>query len=111
MKTELFSVFDAAAKRYLDPFCGPTLEFGIRGFKEACQQEAHQFTKFPEDYSLWHIATWDGELGEMHEMKAHKIAMASSFVQTHRDGEQIESQVINGETVTEQEQVRLEGRS
>ncbi len=78
--TELFAVFDAAAKRYIDPFCGPTVEFAIRGFKEACQRADHQFSKFPEDYALYHVGSFDPELGVITGMTARKIAAATSFV-------------------------------
>ncbi len=80
MKHELFAVFDAAAVRFLEIFCAPTLEFAIRGFKEACGTDGHQFSKFPEDYSLFHVGTFDAELGAIEPMTAHKIAVAASFV-------------------------------
>lgn len=80
MKIELFSVLDSAAERYLEIFCAPTLEFAIRGFREACGKEGHQFQKFPEDFSLFHVGTFNAELGAIEPIPAHKIAIASSFV-------------------------------
>lgn len=83
MNVEIFSVFDAAAKRYMDPFCAPTVEFALRGFREACQTDGHQFAKFPEDYVLYRVGSFDAEIGDIitgHE--AVKIAMASSYVVT-----------------------------
>lgn len=78
---ELCSVFDQAARRYLDPFPAPTLEFAIRGFKEACQTDGHQFAKYPEDYVLYHVGSFDPEQGIIYPSKAtHKIANASSYV-------------------------------
>ncbi len=78
MKMELFAVLDQAAERFLELFCAPTLEFAIRGFREACGQEGHQFRKFPEDFSLFHVGTFDCELGVIEPIVAHKIAMATS---------------------------------
>ncbi len=80
MNIELFAVLDQAAERFLEIFCAPTLEFAIRGFREACGQEGHQFQKFPEDYALYHVGTFDCELGAIEPIKAHKIAIASTFV-------------------------------
>ncbi len=77
---ELLSVYDAAADRYMDLYCAPTIEFGIRGFREACGQEGHQFTKFPEDYSLWHVGQFDGATGVVSEHAPRKIAHAQSFM-------------------------------
>ncbi len=79
MRVELFAVFDAAAKRFIDPFCGPTLEYAIRGFREVCETDGHQFQKYPEDYSLFHVGSFDSELGALTPLEGHKIAMASSF--------------------------------
>ncbi len=80
--TELFAVYDAAAKRYIDPFTGPTIEFALRGFREACETEGHQFRKFPEDYTLFHIGTFDPETGLLVGNEGHKVGMALSFVNT-----------------------------
>ncbi len=93
MMIELFSVLDAAAERYMDVFCAPTCEFAIRGFKEACRTQDHQFSKFPEDYTLFHIGTYDPELGVIKPLTARKIAIASSWVhgaQLDIEGQQME---------------------
>jgi len=79
MTMEMFTVFDQAAERYMDPFAAPTVGFAIRGFQEACGQDGHQFQKFPEDYILYHIGTFNAELGEIEPMAGRKIAMATSY--------------------------------
>ncbi len=79
MIIELFSVWDGAANRYMDVFPAPTVDFAIRGFKEACQTEGHQFQKFPEDYVLFHVGQFDGESGEVGSVVIHKIAQALSY--------------------------------
>jgi len=80
MNIELFSVYNQAAERFIDPFPAPTIEFAIRGFREACTTDDHQFQKFPEDYALYHVGSFDVTLGELHPLKARKIANATSFV-------------------------------
>ncbi len=77
----LFAIYDAAAKRYIEPFCADTHEVAIRGFRQACEKEGHQFNRFPEDYSLSHVGSFDPELGVLEPAPATKIAMASSFQQ------------------------------
>jgi len=79
---EFFSVYDAVAERYIDPFPCPNAGVALRSFEEACRKEGHAFTKHPEDYSLWHIGQFDPELGVLEGMKPRKLAMASSFVRT-----------------------------
>lgn len=76
----LFSIYDLAAQQYIDPFPAPTTEFAIRGFREACTNPEHQFCKFPEDYALYHIGTFDPALGIIEPCEAHKIAMAMQFI-------------------------------
>ncbi len=80
MKVEIFSVFDSAATRYMDPFTAPTIEFALRGFREACCREDHQFRKFPQDYALYHVGSFDAELGVIKSMEARKVANASSML-------------------------------
>lgn len=80
MTTEIFTVFDQAAARYMDPFPAPTIEFALRGFRQACLEPEHQFAKFPEDYALYHVGSFDGELGVIKSITGHKIANASSMI-------------------------------
>lgn len=80
MNTELFAIFDTAAGIFIDPFCAPTLEFALRGFREACETDGHQFRKFPEDYALYHIGSFDVTLGELLPIVTTKVAIASNFV-------------------------------
>lgn len=80
--TELFSVYDQAANMFLEPFPAPTIEFAIRGFREACERDDHQFSKFPEDYALYHVGSFNPEDGLIVSVTASKISMASNFVRT-----------------------------
>lgn len=79
MNSEIFSVYDAAATRYLEPFVAPTVDFAIRSFGEACSTEGHQFNKFPEDYILYHIGEFDGVSGNLKEALPRKVANALQF--------------------------------
>ncbi len=81
MKTEMFTVLDQVADHYLEPFFSPTIESGIRAFKSVVQTEGHQFGKFPEDYALYHIGTYDGGQGTIEAKMPNKVAMATSFIQ------------------------------
>jgi len=91
MNVELFAILDTAAERYVDPFPAGTIEMAIRGFKEACETEGHQFNKFAEDYSLWHVGSFDVQLGVIETMAARKIAVATSYV--HGSQIDIEDQI------------------
>jgi hypothetical protein len=63
MTINLFTVYDAAAARYLEPFHAPTIEYAIRQFRSSVEQEGHMFAKYPEDYTLFHIGEYNQETG------------------------------------------------
>ncbi len=79
MKIELFAIKDHAADRFLDPFPAPTIEFALRGFREACSADGHQFAKFPEDFDLYHVGRFDAPTGVLETLQPRKIANATSF--------------------------------
>lgn len=77
----IFSVYDMAAKRYLEPFFAPTMEFAIRGFREACETPGHQFSKFPEDYTLYQLGEFDPETGQITGLSPEvKLANAGAMI-------------------------------
>lgn len=79
MNSELFSVFDQAAERFIEVFGCPTVAFALREFEAACRKEGGQFWKFPEDYALYHIGTFDMVSGEIVPLTGRKVAMASNY--------------------------------
>lgn len=78
---QCFSVYDSAAKLFLEPFQAPTVESAIRSFREAINKPGHQFAKFPEDYTLFHIGAFDAEKG-VHVPLAtpHSLGVAITFM-------------------------------
>lgn len=74
-----FTVFDSAANMYLEPFFAPTIEFAIRGFREAVNKEGHQFNTYPEDYTLYHIGSFDPEQGVFLAMDPRSLGVAITF--------------------------------
>ncbi len=79
MIAEMFTVFDMAAQQYLEPFMQPTIEAAIRVFRQACENPEHQFGKFPEDYVMYKVGTFDGSTGEVVGCEMTKVAMAVSY--------------------------------
>lgn len=89
MRLQAFSVFDGAANLFLEPFWAPTMEVAIRGFREACQRQDHQFNKFPEDYTLFHVGEFDQERGEFTPLTPRSLGVAITFLQKRPE-------VVNG---------------
>lgn len=84
MNDEIFSVFDACARRYLEPFFSQTVETALRGFREVCNREDHQFFRHREDYILYHIGNFDAEFGTITSFtEPRKVAMAVQMIQEH----------------------------
>ena len=82
MKTELFCVYDSAAGRFLDPFPAPTVEFAIRQFRQVVNTPDHQFNQFPDDYTLFHVATFDWEKGTVGAREAPtSLGVAITFIE------------------------------
>lgn len=81
MNVEMFTVYDSAARRYLDPFCAPTIEVAIRLFRELANKPDHAFGKFPGDYELRHIGSFDAEAGILIAADpTHSLGVALTYV-------------------------------
>jgi len=59
MKHKIYSVYDQKAEAYLPPFFLPAKGVAIRTFSEACNDPEHQFGKYPADYTLMELGTFD----------------------------------------------------
>ena len=85
MKALLFSIFDSAAKGFLPPFDAPTVEVAIRMFRATVNQPESQFSKFPEDYTLFQVGEFDHETGFLAATEAPiPLGVAITFLETPR---------------------------
>lgn len=83
MNMQIFTVYDSAARRYLEPFCAEAVDVAIRMFRTLVNKDGHQFARYPEDYVLFHIGAFDGETGLLEAFVApHSLGVALTFV-TH----------------------------
>lgn len=81
MIVQLFSVYDSAARRYLEPFSAETIEVAIRMFRSLVNKPDHGFSRFPADYTLIHIGHFDGETGFIVPLAVpHPLGIAIEFV-------------------------------
>jgi hypothetical protein len=77
----LFTVFDSAAKAYMEPFFAPTVEFAIRKFRATVNEPGTTIHRFPEDYSLFAIGEFDPETGMVKPyQELHSLGVAIQFV-------------------------------
>lgn len=59
MKMKVFVIYDNKAEAFSTPECFNTTGLAVRSFNTACQTEGHDFFKYPMDYSLLLIGSYD----------------------------------------------------
>lgn len=67
-KLRAFSVFDAKAQAFLQPFFFASDGQAVRIFSDCVRDPSHAFGKHPEDYSLFRVGEFDlinGKLGDI----------------------------------------------
>lgn len=80
MIQQLFSVYDSKAKAFLTPFCCPHIDVALRVFENAANTPEHQLCTFAEDFTLFHLGTWDDNTSEFKLFKEHiNLGLAANF--------------------------------
>lgn len=59
MMMKMFTVYDQKAEAYLQPFFANSKGVAIRMFAEAVNSQDHQFAKYPADFTLFEIGSFD----------------------------------------------------
>lgn len=60
---KVFSIYDAKAQAYLQPFFMSNIGLALRAIGDCLSDPNHQFTKHPEDYTLFNLGTFDPVTG------------------------------------------------
>ena len=76
----MYTVFDNVSKTYSPPFVEVNNGTAMRGMMDLMQQQPnHHFAKFPDNYQLVNIGTWDDIQGIMtfdkHTIVAELVAI------------------------------------
>lgn len=84
MITQVFTVFDSKTLAYLPPFFAPTPGAAMRSFIDAVGQSGHEFNKHPEDYTLFHLGSFDDCDGTFANLETKKsLGVASEVKAIH----------------------------
>lgn len=70
MILEIFSVYDSKAKTWNNPIFTDNIATAKRLFYNSVNMEESTFWKNPEDYTLFHIGTFDSETGTITALEA-----------------------------------------
>lgn len=71
MNKNIFTVYDCKGDSYLKPFVMRTVNEAIRAFETTANDPQSGISQHPEDYTLFHIGTWNELKGEVQPLKAH----------------------------------------
>lgn len=86
MISQIFSVFDSKTGAYLKPFHEATIPSCIRSFTDACKDPESTFSKYPEDFTLFHLGHFDDQNAEFTMLQAHvPLGKAIDFITPSED--------------------------
>lgn len=80
MLVEVFAVYDSKARNYGQPFFCINPAIAIRAFQSTVESPESQLHKYPEDFSLFHLASFNDETGEFTaRTNPTNLGLASQF--------------------------------
>lgn len=77
MKLVMCAVFDSAVGAFMQPFWAQSEGSAVRGFGDAVNDPKLEFGKHPQDYTLFALATFDDQTGEVVFLQTHKRLIAA----------------------------------
>lgn len=80
----MLAVFDSKARAYARPFFVPHNDVGIRAFKAQANNPESEMWAAPEDFSLWHLGTFNDSNGHLEcRQELEQIAFAPNLKEGH----------------------------
>lgn len=76
----VYSVKDIKSELFANPFIQENNAVAIRNFGTACEDEKSKLNKYPEDFVLHHIGTYNFTSGAIEPSNPSAISTASEFV-------------------------------
>lgn len=61
MKLQVMAAYDSKARAFLMPFFASQVAVGVRSFSEAANTPGHQLCAHPEDFTLFHLGTYNDD--------------------------------------------------
>ncbi len=69
----LCSIYDSKAEAWLNPMCFQALGQAMRSFSDAVNSNEGDFSRHPEDYTLFHIGSFNVGSGELVVLEAPMV--------------------------------------
>jgi len=80
MRMNLYSVLDVQVKAFCPPFVAPNDGVAKRDFAYAANDPTTNVGKYPSDFKLFCIGSFDDEIGEVRNDVHRSLGYASSYV-------------------------------
>lgn len=80
MITQVFSVLDAKIGSFMQPWFSATVDSARRAFFDACQDSASLLGRHPQDFTLYHLGSFDDETG-LFDCKLIALGNATALLQ------------------------------
>lgn len=76
MILQVYAVFDKAVGAYLPPFYTRSKGEALRSFSDACNDGKSNFTRYPNDYTLFHLGVYDDAGGNFQTFDPVRVISA-----------------------------------
>lgn len=80
---KVFSILDAKAQVFSNPWYAPTVAYAIRSFEALANDPGTLIGKHPEDFSLYQLGDFDDGFGKFADEEPRQIATALSLVKAN----------------------------
>lgn len=80
MLMETYSIHDSKSKTFSPPFFQRSRGEAIRAFSELANKQDNNIGKYPEDFCLYQVGTFEDNTGEIQAVKLVNVGLASQFV-------------------------------
>lgn len=75
---KIYSIFDAKAEAFMNPFFVQAEGVAIREFTNLANDPEHPVGKYREDYTLYRLGTWDERTGKIVTEEPFSVISARS---------------------------------
>lgn len=80
--TKVYSIYDSKAEAYMQPFYAETAGLALRTFSNAANSPESVIGKYPSDFILFEVATFDDKTGSFDSYKQPKnLGLAVEYVE------------------------------
>lgn len=79
MKINIYAINDAQVSAFSQPFFSQTNGAALRAFSDHVNEKGTQPNKHPQDYSLWHLGTFNDDDGTIEPVKPSRIGTAVEY--------------------------------